>query len=195
MASDVRPAGQRLQVAAQDDEPGQERGGFIKRGVPAAEAGLGPERIHHRDEVGGADPGGVEQAHVCDTAPQSVPGVNEELTCGAKDHGGGQRKQEVLAAKPSRQDRIEHPVVTERAQHDQARQRGRHEEVDQLHPDLVLARVTLTVERRLTLALLGNLIAEGADGLFDLGAAHHSTGEVDAQGVRRRIAPYIHHAG
>ena len=73
-----------LQVAAEDDEGGQQRGGFEEGGLFAAETGVGEDGVDDRDDVRRADAGGVEQVHVGDAVPQPAPGVGEELPARAR---------------------------------------------------------------------------------------------------------------
>ena len=118
-------AGERFEVAAEDDEGDQERGRLVEDGLLAAEAGVGEEGIDDGDEVRRADAGGVEEVHVGQAAAEAVPGVHEELASGAEDERRRQREEDDLLAHERRDDALQRLVVAEGADHDDERRAAR----------------------------------------------------------------------
>src|SRR3990172_3245836 len=179
-------AGHRLQVAAEDDEGGEQGGRLVEGGLFAAEARAGPEGVDDGDKVGGADAGGVEEVHVRHAAPQPVPGVHEELPPGADDYGSGEREQEQLLPHDRRQDGLQDaPGLPEGAQHDEGAQGPGEQHVQELAPDLRLTQPALAVQRVLALALLGHLVSQLADRLLDRRGGDQRLRVLHNGGVRR----------
>ena len=69
------------------------------------------------------------------------------------------------------------------------------EHVHELAADLLLAQLALAVRAGFAFALLGDLVAELADGLLDRGGRDGDVEVVDANGVRRAVDDDVADAG